>query len=208
MKEETGCISKPGENVLVIVGSSRAQAESRRVGLAICEEYSQSTLISQISMLSFDEHSLPWWNEEKENLSHPWDRIWQPISRRLRKADAFIVICPEWGGMATPELKNFFLLCEDGELAHKPGLIVAVSAGEGGAYPISELRMSSYKNTFLLWIPEHIIIRHVEDTGDFFSCPRSGERLQYSIELLIQYSRSLHEVRDWSAKNRRWSYGM
>ena len=73
------------------------------------------------------------------------------------------MVVPEYGGMATPIAKNLFLLCDDGELFHKPGLIVSVSSGNGGAYPITELRSSSYKNTHIMWIPENIIIRNVED---------------------------------------------
>ena len=42
------------------------------------------------------------------------------------------------------------------------GLIVSISSGNGGAYPISELRSSSYKNSHILWIPENIIIRNVK----------------------------------------------
>ena len=50
-------------------------------------------------------------------------------------------------------LLNIFLLCGNGEFSHKPGLIVSVSSGNGGAYPIAELRSSSYKNTHIMWIP-------------------------------------------------------
>ena len=67
---------------------------------------------------------------------------------------------PEYGGMATPNSKTF-LVFNNGELFHKPGLIISVSSGTGGAYPISELRSSSYKNSHIMWIPEHIIIRNV-----------------------------------------------
>ena len=60
-------------------------------------------------------------------------------------------------------MKNFFLLwAATGELSHKPALPCAVSAGEGGAYVISELRMSSYKNNRLCWLPEQLIARQVK----------------------------------------------
>ena len=81
------------------------------------------------------------------------------------------MVVPEYGGMSTPNSKNFFLLFNffffffffllNGELFHKPGLIVSISSGNGGAYPISELRSSSYKNSHIMWIPENIIIRNV-----------------------------------------------
>ena len=66
---------------------------------------------------------------------------------------------PEWNGMATPAIKNFFLYFSSSVLFHKPALIVTVSAGHGGAYPVIELRSSGYKNTKLCYIPEHVIIR-------------------------------------------------
>ena len=65
--------------------------------------------------------------------------------------------------MVPAALKNFFLLwAATGELSHKPALPCAVSAGEGGAYVISELRMSSYKNNRLCWLPEQLIARQVK----------------------------------------------
>jgi hypothetical protein len=39
-------------------------------------------------------------------------------------------------------------------------LIIAVSGGAGGgAYPVAELRMSSYKNSRICYLPEHLIVR-------------------------------------------------
>ena len=42
-------------------------------------------------------------------------------------------------------LKNFFLLFGQNELGQKPALMVTVSSGDGGAYLVAELRMSTYK---------------------------------------------------------------
>ncbi len=59
-------------------------------------------------------------------------------------------------------LKNFFLMFSRFELGHKPAMIVAVSSGDGGAYPVAELRMSSYKNNRICYIPEQLNLRNVE----------------------------------------------
>ena len=40
--------------------------------------------------------------------------------------------------MAT-QIQKIFLVFNNGELFHKPGLIVSISSGNGGAYPVSEL---------------------------------------------------------------------
>ena len=44
----------------------------------------------------------------------------------------------------TKDCKNFFLHCNKGELSHKPALLVSISSGNGGSYPISELRSSNF----------------------------------------------------------------
>ena len=104
--------------------------------------------------------------------------------------------------MVPSGLKNFFLMWGKGELAHKPALIVAVSAGDGGAYPVAELRMSSYKNNRLCYIPEQLIVRHVEsvlnDTGD--NNPEADtyfrDRSLFALRLLREYALALRAVRD------------
>ena len=96
--------------------------------------------------------------------------------------------------------KIFFLLCGNGEFAHKPGLIVSVSSGNGGAYPIAELRMSSYKNTHIMWIPENIIIRNVEE----FNPGAHGDnipgwlddRIDYVLKLLLAYASNMKPLRE------------
>ena len=101
--------------------------------------------------------------------------------------------------MATPAAKNIFLLCGSGEFAHKPGLIVSVSSGNGGAYPISELRMSSYKNTHIMWIPENIIIRNVEEFNPGSHGDNIPEwldnRIDYVLKLLLAYASNMKPLR-------------
>ena len=77
-------------------------------------------------------------------------------------------------------------------------MIVSISSGNGGAYPISELRSSSYKNSHILWIPENIIIRNVKQ----FLPGKHGElipdwlddRIKYSCNLLIKYAEYLKPI--------------
>lgn len=77
----------------------------------------------------------------------------------VREADGVVLVTPEWDGMASPAAKNLMMYLTRGEVAHKCGLLVSVSSGINGAYPISELRSSSYKNTFINWVPMHLIFR-------------------------------------------------
>ena len=151
-------------------------------------------------MFDLADVGLPLWSPEKKDGKGIWGETWNSISENLNNSDGFVLVVPEYGGMATPAAKNFFLLCGNGEFAHKPGLIVSVSSGNGGAYPISELRSSSYKNTHIMWIPENIIIRNVEE----FNPGAHGKnipvwldnRIDYVLKLLLTYASNMKPIRE------------
>jgi NAD(P)H-dependent FMN reductase len=131
----------------------------------------------------------------------------------MESADALILGTPEWQGMATPQAKNFFLLSSSQQLGHKPGLLVSVSAGRGGAYPIAELRASSYKNTRIVWMPEHLIVRDVPSVLNR-DAPESPDdewirdRIDYALTHLIHYASALSTIRDQLPRDARFSNGM
>jgi hypothetical protein len=102
--------------------------------------------------------------------------------------------------MVPAGLKNFFLLCDRQVLAHKPALIVSVSAGLGGSYPVAELRMSSYKNTRLCYVPDHVIVRNVSQVlhGETPADEHDAalrKRIEYNARLLLEYAQALQTVR-------------
>ncbi len=75
--------------------------------------------------------------------------------------------------------------------------LVTVLSLRGGAYPVAELRMSSYKNTFLNYLPEHLIVRDCENV---FNSPNHNEYLhkrgEYGLGLLVEFSKVFAQVRD------------
>lgn len=184
----------------IIVGSHRIKSQSAKVA-----EVAKSFL----AVMSKDIHfftldlaatPLPFWDEGVWSGDAQWKKIWEPISTELKTCDGFIVVAPEYHGMAPAALKNFFLIAGKDELAHKPGLIVAVSSARGGSYPVAELRQSSYKNSRITWMPDHVIVRNAETVlnGDKVSGEDDAfirERLRYCLRLLIEYSRALGLVR-------------
>ena len=153
---------------------------------------------------------LPLWGTDQTDPA--WVQ-WKHLSQALIGAEAFILVTPEWGGMATPQSKNLFLLAGQAELAHKAGLIVAVSAGRGGAYPISEIRSSSYKNTKVNWIPEHLIVRGVEAVlngvqADSASDTWIKDRINFALTHLGLYAEALGQIRSRLPKDSRFGNGM
>ena len=184
--------------ISIIATSHRKNSESKRVSKILNNFILEINSSIKCFNLDMFESNIPLWTSEKKDNLDFWDRKLKKISSELIASDGFIFVVPEYGGMATPNSKNFFLVFNNGELFHKPGLIVSISSGNGGAYPISELRSSSYKNSHILWIPENIIIRNVKQ---FFPGKHGelipdwlDERIKYSCNLLIKYSEYIKPI--------------
>jgi NAD(P)H-dependent FMN reductase len=144
-----------------------------------------------------------------------FDSNWTIVKRTLEQSDAIIFVVPEWDGTIPTALKNFFHLATRGEIANKPALIVSVSAGPNGVYPITELRSSCYKNSFVCYIPQHVIIRFVNDVlNDMNEFQNDNdkdirERIQASLNVLIEYANNFINIRKSSAiQNYKYPYGM
>lgn len=189
----------------IISGSHRPDSQSSKVGRHIEHTLLQQALCDSCWFYDLGGNPLPLWDEGvwDEGDQH-WQEQLEPLRQELRGCDGLVIISPEWHGMVPAGLKNFLLMwAAGGELAHKPALIVTVSASAGGAYPVAELRMSGYKNNRLCFLPEHLIVRNV---GSVFNAdskdndPRSqqylSDRLLYCLQLLREYALALRQVRD------------
>jgi NAD(P)H-dependent FMN reductase len=186
--------------ISIISASHRTNSQSKRISLLLNNNLLNIHSGLEIFFLDLADASLPLWSPEKKNGKGVWGETWNSISDNLNESDGFILVVPEYGGMATPAAKNIFLLCGNGELSHKPGLIVSISSGNGGAYPITELRSSSYKNTHIMWIPENIIIRNVEEFNPGNHGDKIPEwldnRIDYVLELLLAYVSNMKPLRE------------
>lgn len=185
--------------VAIISGSHRKESQSARVASFIAGEVSAAS--GTPTVISLSENPLPLWDEGVWSGDAKWQQVWSPISTQLKESDALVIVSPEWAGMAPPGLKNFMLLCSTADVGHKPALIVSVSSGVGGTYPVAELRISSYKNNRLVYIPEHVIIRNVEEMlhGDAPQNDRdeaTRARIRYGVRILGEYAKALALVRE------------
>jgi NAD(P)H-dependent FMN reductase len=201
--------------VSIISGSHRQNSQSLKVAKVI-QQTLEAGICDDTWLYSLSDNPLPLWDEGVWDGNEKWNNLLGPVKEQLASSDAFVVVSPEWHGQVPAGLKNFFLLFGKNELGHKPALIVSVSAGDGGAYPVAELRMSSYKNNRLCYIPEQLIIRHVEKVlnenpadNDQRSDPYYRERLTWSLQLLKEYGQALQHVRNTSiALNDKFTNGM
>ena len=191
--------------VTIISGSHRDDAQSLKVAKVI-QAYLDDGISDESWLFSLSGNPLPLWDQGVWDGDPEWKALLTPIKQQLASSDAFVVISPEWHGQVPAGLKNFFLLFGKNKLGHKPALIVSVSSGDGGAYPIAELRMSSYKNSRICYIPEHVILRKVEKVlndnpadNDERSDNYYRERIQWALNILKQYAIGLKQVRESGA---------
>jgi len=186
--------------ITIISGSHRQQAQSLKVARFIRGQLSAAGAEAEI--LSLAGNPLPLWDEAVWSADPAWQECLAPWRERLAASDGLVVISPEWHGQVPAGLKNFFLLFGQAELGHKPALIVSVSSGDEGSYPVAELRMSSYKNNRLCYIPEQVIVRHVgrvlNDEPADNDASLDGyyrERIAWALGILREYARALKGVR-------------
>jgi NAD(P)H-dependent FMN reductase len=188
--------------ITIISGSHRVASQSEKVARYIQQTLLTENICDETWLFRLAENPLPLWDESIWEGDPEWGKMLGPISSELSSSDGFVVVSPEWHGQVPSGLKNFFLMWGKGELAHKPALIVTVSSADGGAYPVAELRMSSYKNNRICYIPEHVIVRNVEtvlneNTED--NNPQADgyfrERIAYALNILREYALAMAQVR-------------
>lgn len=193
-------------NITIVSGSHRKVSQSIKIAKAIKSALKPFKECDEANIFDLANNPLPLWNEDLRKVGNPSNSLLESVSKKLDYSDAFIIISPEWHGMVPAGLKNFFLMWGKGELAHKPALIVTVSSGDGGSYPVAELRMSSYKNNRICFLPEHLIIRNVESVfndNEIDNNSSSQEyfenRLDYCLKQLLTYSKAFKQIRESDA---------
>ena len=181
--------------IVIVAGSSRVDSQTAKVAGFIGNRLIRAHDLEAdaVSIIDLGRSPLPLWPADE---SGPWEEY----EARLSRADAVIILAPEWHGMACPAIKNFFLYASKAQLAHKPAMLGGISAGVGGAFPISELRASSYKNCRLCYIPEHLIVRDVNhvmngEEPESAADERLRQRLDYNLDVLLHYTRALAGIR-------------
>jgi NAD(P)H-dependent FMN reductase len=183
----------------VISGSTRVGSQSSKVATYVATQLRNLAPDTAVELVDLAQVELPHWHEGFWDSEIPCAR-WAEVSRTLAESDGIVLVSPEWNGMVPPALMNVFLLASRGELSHKPGLIVAVSAACGGAYPVAELRAFGIKNTQICYMPEHVIVR---DANEMLNGPESAseddtmirDRIAYSLRVLRVYAHAFRAIR-------------
>lgn len=123
------------------------------------------------------------------------------ILRQLSDADGFVFVSPEWDGMMSYGLISLLHYVEN-ELAHKPVMLVGVSSGIGGAYPIEQMKQMGPKNKHYVISPESLRLMKVKELFNDQDFSENAvdlsvkRRADYSLKVLIEYAKALSIVRE------------
>jgi NAD(P)H-dependent FMN reductase len=189
--------------ITIISGSHRNPSQSEKVARHVEKTLQSEHADVETWLYTLAGNPLPLWDQSVWEDDPEWNKRLAPIKEQLVSSDGFVIVSPEWHGQVPSGLKNFFLLFNRFQLGHKPALIVTVSNGDGGAYPVAELRMSSYKNNRICYIPEQVIVRHVEKVlndnaadNDAGADSYFRERISWAGDILLGYAEALKPMRE------------
>ncbi|AZQ11732.1 NADPH-dependent FMN reductase [Shewanella khirikhana] len=182
----------------IINGSQRKGSQSGRVAEFI---KTQRHSFSDVEVIELADYSLPFWDgDSRESKGEDW----AIIEAKLSASDAYVLITPEWSGMATPMLKQLLMNASVPVTGHKPALLVSVSSSVNGVFPLAELMVSGNKNNKMVFIPANVIVRNVEEMlhpveGSALSSRDSAirERITESVSLLGRYAELLKPLQSY-----------
>lgn len=191
-------------HIAILCGSNRTASNSERVSHFVAHQLQQLFPYESLTteVIRPTEVTLPLWDESIYQAGSGLQEKWAPFSAQLQRADAFVFVIPEWNGMAPSGVKNFLQFCSPKDLGHKPTLLIGISSGVGGQYPLVELRTSSFKNNRICYIPEQVVIRDVEGKLQDFNVPADERdtyirsRIDFTLHILLSYAKALKGMRD------------
>jgi NAD(P)H-dependent FMN reductase len=120
----------------IISGSPRQQSVTRRVALQL-QKWLHKNTDHEINIIDLRDWELPLLQKVFVSVENTPEEF-RPLAERIFKADAFILVSPEYNGSYSPALKN--LLDHFPKQHHKPfGIATASTGGYGGMRATQQL---------------------------------------------------------------------
>jgi len=92
----------------IVCGSHRSPSQGIKISKFIASQIEKRGGQATVTDLSHD--SLPLWDEGMWSGDLKWKPLWSPIETKLRSADSLVIVTPEYAGMASAAIKNFFFV--------------------------------------------------------------------------------------------------
>jgi NAD(P)H-dependent FMN reductase len=183
-------------NIVIISASMRTQSQSLKVSEWLARH--SETLGITAEVLDLHTFKLPMFDDGETAAENQ-----VMLREKLTNADAYVFVSPEWNGMMSHGLINMLHFVGQ-EMAYKPVMLVGVSAGRGGTYPVAQMKQLGGKNRHYIISPENLVVSGVESA---FNTPEIVEseadfaiknRADYSLKVLIELAGALTHVRSGS----------
>lgn len=188
-------------NITVICGCQRKNSKCEYLSRYMVQSLKAMRGIKP-KILSFADNPFPFWKDPSCFDTKDWSKFWSPISEELRDSDGFSFVTPEPTANFATGVRNFFDLCHEHELDHKPCLVVSILSEYNKSLSLYEINSS----TRMCIIPEQVVVK---DTS-FLSCDSDGDcvyvddyiskKMNYSLQVLVEYTRALAAVRKHQAQ--------
>lgn len=186
-------------NIVIISGSMRSQSQSLKVSNWLVDH--ARSLHVEPELIDLHGQTLPLYDDGETEAPNA-----KEILETLDRADAAVFVSPEWNGMMSHGLVNLMHYIGK-ELAHKPVMLVGVTSGRNGHYPLMQMRVMGYKNNQFVISPENLLVQGVKDIMNSHE-PEAGSsdesvqtRADYALRVLIEYGNALRLVRESGVVN-------
>lgn len=179
--------------IIIFQGSTRDNSQSRKVSEYL--ENMQESIDFSAEIIDLYQLNLPIYDDTKEGK---WSAKWNPVLDKIKESDGFIFVSPEWDGMASVGILNMLHYVPNDSMAHKPVMLVGVSNGRGGSYPLAQMKQMGPKNKHYVISPENLIFGDVEKVlvdGEVL-VEGLAKRAKYSLIILKEYAKALKNVRE------------
>lgn len=150
-------------NIEIISGSPRKNSVTHRVVLFLQKLLSQQTEHS-INVIDVRDWPINVLQQEVFRNAEMAPEELKPLAERMFKADAFILVTPEYNGSYTPALKNLF--DHFPKQSHKAFGIVTASPGVLGGVRASQQMQLLINALFGIASPHMLITPHVDKRFD------------------------------------------
>ena len=149
-------------NIEVISGSPRQHSKTLRVALHLQQWLSQNTS-HEVGLINLQDWKLPHMESVFSSPAEAPAHL-QPLVKRMFRADAFLLVTPEYNGSYSPALKN--LLDHFPKQEHKTFGVVTASTGALGGMRAAQQLLLLVPALFGIASPHLLIVPQVEKKFD------------------------------------------
>jgi NAD(P)H-dependent FMN reductase len=168
--------------IAIISASIRTGRNSHRVALFF-ENYIKTHQLGETTLLDLNEYQFPIFEERLKNMADPLKKAVE-FSEAIKKADAVLIVTPEYNGGYPASLKNVVDLLTS-EWKRKPIAISTVSSGAfGGSQVITSLQFSLWKQGAMV-VPVMFSVPNVDKSYDEKGTPADKEATEKRAKIFL-----------------------